>query len=159
MMSSINLDQILARRQLTRNDLNSIKIGEKQLNRFALRVRDWKSCAALLPGIDQQAIDDIDEEHKKVKHKRIALFYLWRQRNGEDATYMSLVKVLLELEDRHLIEFLIDDVYVSRSPTRYDKMTRYKEKLSKLLSFHCCKGKITLASQSRLYKCKIIAKK
>ena len=134
-MYSINLDQILARRQLTRNDLKR-KIGEKQLNKFALRVHDWKSCAALLPGIDQQAVDDIDEEHKKIKHKRIALFNLWRQRNGEDATYISLAEVLLELEHRNLIEILIDVVY----PTQMSSTTDWavdciKESCPKIVSF------------------------
>ena len=140
MMYSVSLDQILTRRKLTRNDLKR-KVGEKQLSRFALRVRDWKSCAALLPGIDQQAIDDIDEECKKINHKRLALLYLWRQRNGEHATYMSLVNVLLELEDRHLIEFLIDNVYFSQNLATNDRITYYKGKISKITS-NCCKGKI-----------------
>ena len=136
MYSTVNLDQILARRGLKLIDLNKT-IGVTHLNRFALRVRDWKSCAALL-GIEQQDVDDIDDEQKKVKHKRLALFYRWWLLNGENATFIKLANVLVELQDRNLIEFLIDDVYFKQISRTTDWAALYKRTFSRITLF--CKG-------------------
>lgn len=99
----IGLDRILRDKGLTREDLNR-PVRVDHLNRVALRIRDWKSCAALL-GISQDVIDDIDEEERNIKSKRIKVFSIWQEWYENDATYLMLANVLVEMERRDLIEF------------------------------------------------------
>lgn len=106
---AVNLDLILARRGLTKENLRK-KIGSNYMYRFARRVNDWKTCGILLE-IPQMIIDDIDTEARKVDHKRIMLFRTWSEVCGKDATYLRLASVLEELGRRDLIELLIDNFY------------------------------------------------
>ena len=99
----LHLDRILHAKRLSRKDLNR-PVRVAHLNRIALRIRDWKSCAALL-GIRQDLIDDIDEEERNIKNKRIKIFSIWHEWYGNDATYLMLAEVLVEMERRDLIEF------------------------------------------------------
>ena len=102
----LSLDGILHAKGLTREALKR-PVRVAHLNRIALRIREWKSCAALL-GIHQDFIDDVDEEEKNVKSKRIKIFSIWQEWYGNDATYFMLAKVLAEMQCRDLIELLID---------------------------------------------------
>ena len=102
----LRLDGILHAKGLTREDLKQ-PVRRAHLNRIALRIRDWKSCAALL-GVRQDFIDDVDEEEKNIKSKRIKIFSIWQEWYGTDATYLLLAKVLAEMQRRDLIELLID---------------------------------------------------
>lgn len=108
----VKLDKILDRRRLKKDDLKK-KIKPKYLNRFALRIDDWKSCGILLD-IPKITIEDIDTEQKRVRHKRIALLNEWAEKCGKDATYYRLAAALEELGRRDLIELLVDNFYLDQ---------------------------------------------
>ncbi len=105
-----SLDRILCAKGLTRGDLNRpVKVAH--LYRVAPRIRDWKRCAALL-GIGQDIIDAVDEEERNVKYKKIKVFSIWQELHGNDATYLMLAKILVEMGRRDLVEDLIN-LYLS----------------------------------------------
>jgi hydrogenase maturation factor len=133
-MYTVNLDRILARRNLNRNNLKR-KITLKYLNKIALKITDWKTCAIHL-GLSLQEIADIEDEQRRNAHRRLVSLNIWHTKNGEDATYINLAEALVQLERVDLIEELLD-IYLcqSHNTTGRDWAAIYKATQSKLKIF------------------------
>jgi hypothetical protein len=127
------LDRILRAKGLTREDLNR-PVSLAHLNRVAIRTRDWKTCAALL-GIGQDIIDDVDEEERNVKGKKIKVFSIWQELHGNDATYLMLAKILVEMGRRDLAEFLINLYLSIPQESPWIESIPDIEKMTKMASF------------------------
>ena len=128
-----SLDRILRDKGLAREDLNR-PIRVAHLNRVALRIRDWKSCAALL-GIGQDVIDDVDEEERNVKFKKIKVFSIWQKLNANDATYLMLATVLVEMGRRDLVDFMINNLSLPEKRNWIESASDMAEKMMQKASF------------------------
>lgn len=107
MADCIDLLSILADNGLNKDDqVINCRIVAKDRNKIAVKISDWKSCAAFL-GLAEQDVDDIIEENRRVRHRRIAMLRRWDERNGQEATYLKLAECLASMGRRDLIELLI----------------------------------------------------
>ena len=82
------------------------RIAVKDRNKIAVKIGDWRSCAAFLDLPDQD-IADIADEHSRIRQQRIALLRLWYEQNGREATYMRLAEALANIGRRDIIEDLV----------------------------------------------------
>ena len=60
--------------------------SEDHLKRLGLKLSDWEVVAMLL-GLDESEIKDIQQEGKSTKQKAMMMLMRWRQSRGEQATY------------------------------------------------------------------------
>ena len=79
------------------------------LPRIALIIGDWKVIGPFL-SISTDTIDEIDEQEKNVRRKKIALLNTWKTREGEKATYLKLVQALQYLQRQDIIDNIIEMV-------------------------------------------------
>ena len=86
--------------------------------RIAVRIEDWKCCAAYL-GVPQQEIDDIVEENTKVRNRRISMLCKWSDLKGPDATCLKLLEVLAEMGRNDLVESLVDTILTEIAESRH----------------------------------------
>ena len=99
------LNDLLARFGFQRRDLVK-PCSEEHGNRIALKVSDWETLAPFI-GLEHQDVEDIKDEYRKSRSRRLALLRKWRQRYGRDATYLKLVEGLQEIGRRDLIEDIL----------------------------------------------------
>ena len=57
-------------------------------------------------GLFESDIKAIENDHKSDQDRVVALFWKWRERKGSDATYLSLMNVLIECENQEAAEKL-----------------------------------------------------
>ena len=135
----LRLDRILEQRGLVNETLRR-PITTEHLSRIAVRIgSDWKSCAAFL-GISNSTVEDIEHEEKKVRNMRIKLFAIWQQLYGEDATYLNLAEVLVDLGRKDLIELLIK-LCLSADTTRRANVLDLHKRVSFIKVATTCRGK------------------
>ena len=104
-MAAENLNAILAAKGYNRNALNHA-VNSSHLTNIAVRIGDWESCATFL-GIPQEDVDDINEENRRVRKRRIAMLQRWKQLKGREATYLNLMESFAQLGRKDLIEFVL----------------------------------------------------
>ena len=85
-------------------------LGSSLRTRIAVKISDWKCCAAYL-GVPQQDIDDIVEENTKERNRRISMLCKWSDLKGPDATCLKLLEIFAEMGRNDLIEFLVDAIH------------------------------------------------
>ena len=61
---------------------------------------NWKSLPFRL-GLEDVVAKDIDKDHLKESDKRREFFRQWKQIKGLEATYRSLVRALLDINQKH----------------------------------------------------------
>ena len=86
--------------------------------RIAVKIGDWKCCAAYL-GVPQQEIDDIVEENTKVRNRRISMLCKWSDLKGPDATCLKLLEVLAEMGRNDLVESSVDTILTEIAESRH----------------------------------------
>ena len=64
----------------------------------------WDIVGHHLPGIKQKHIDDINLDMSDQSQKRQRLVDLWKERNGSDATFGSMITAMLKAEKRNEAE-------------------------------------------------------
>ena len=57
-------------------------------------------------GLSKSDIKAIENDHNSDQNRVVALFWKWRERKGSDATYLSLMKVLIEYKNQEAAEKL-----------------------------------------------------
>ena len=90
--------------ELADQDLDKV-ISDFHLDEIA-QTRDiinWKSLPSLL-GLRDNVAKDIDKDFTKDFDKRREFFQRWKRIKGSEATYRSLVKALLDINQRHEAE-------------------------------------------------------
>ena len=58
-------------------------------------------------GLDEVDEEEIEEE-RNAKEKKLKMMKVWKQRFGEEATYLRFVKACEEVQRRDLIEIVCD---------------------------------------------------
>ena len=108
---AVNLDSILADNGISRhNRIMQSRVTLKHRNEIAIKISDWKSCAAFLEFSDQD-IDDIADEHRGNRQQRIAMLRQWDEKNGREATYLRLTEALAKIGRRDLVEELVSEAF------------------------------------------------
>ena len=88
------LDKLKKRYNLT-DDILSLKCSEDHTLDLEDIISKWRFVGPRLKEIKLKDIDNIDEVQGGRKWKTRMLLQLWRQRNGDDATYGDVVRALL----------------------------------------------------------------
>ena len=68
---------------------------------------NWKSLPSRL-GLQDDVAKDIDKGFTKEFDKRQEFFQQWKRFKGSEATYRSLVKALLDINQRHNAEYVCE---------------------------------------------------
>ena len=55
-------------------------------------------------------IDEIESDQSKAQSRKRVMLEKWRNKNGSDATYLSIVHIFLRMENRQLAEIVIQHV-------------------------------------------------
>ena len=104
MATRSNLEEILAIHRLDEGDLNQVCSKESR-DEFTKRIKNWKAVGAAL-GFTQEDLDLIDSEYEHDDQKKTTLFLQWRMRDGKEATYLKLAKLLFAGEMLDLLQVL-----------------------------------------------------
>ena len=89
------LDKLKRSHNLT-DDILSLKCSDDHALDLADIISKWRLVGPRLKGITGKDISDIDKDVKGGEKLKIrGLIELWRQRNGDDATYGDVVRALL----------------------------------------------------------------
>lgn len=109
MADTVDLTSILADKGLNKeNQILKNRVTAKVRNKIAVKIGDWKSCAAFL-GVPEQDVDDIIEENRRIRQRRIAMLRRWDELYGQGATYLRLAEGLASIGRRDVIELLISE--------------------------------------------------
>ena len=104
---AVSLDSVLTDSSMTRDHpWLKKRVSVKHRRAIAIKIGDWKSCAAFL-GVPDVDVDDITDKHRKGRNRRLAMLRLWVEINGNEATYLKLAEALARIERRDLIESLL----------------------------------------------------
>ena len=57
--------------------------------------------------LTQPEIEAIHRDYDSEKSRRLHMLWKWRRKNGSDATYLALVTVFLQMDDKYLAEFVM----------------------------------------------------
>ena len=68
---------------------------------------------ALGLGLTKADAEQIKQDNNDERTKRAETLFKWREKNGSDATYLTLMKVFIQDEKRELAEFVVD--YLSQN--------------------------------------------
>ena len=58
-------------------------------------------------GCTQSVIEEIRQDHDKERSKKLHMLWNWKSRNGSDATYLAIVTIFLQMENRLLAELVL----------------------------------------------------
>ena len=101
--------------------------------------------------LTQPEIEAIHCDYKSEKSRRLHLLWKWRRKNGSDATYLALITIFLQMEDKSLAEFAIQHIkttYLTDSNNsrlnpekttmypNWDKMSKAEQEQMKNKLFH-----------------------
>ena len=99
-----SLKGILAIHRLDERNLNRACSNEHR-NELTKRIKDWKAVGAAM-GFTQKELDMIDSGYEKDGQKKTTLFIQWSMRDGKEATYLNLAKLLIAGKQLDLLEQL-----------------------------------------------------
>ena len=89
---STSFEEILVIHRLSEGDLSQV-CSKEHRDELAKRINDWKAVGAAL-GFTQEQLDIIDSGYDTVDQKKTALFVQWSMRDGKEATYLNLTKLI-----------------------------------------------------------------
>ena len=72
---------------------------------------------ALSLGLTKADAEHIKQDNSDERTRKAETLFKWREKNGSDATYLSLVKVFIQDKKRELAEFVME--YFSKSTRKY----------------------------------------
>ena len=99
-----SLEEILFQHGLKEADLNR-ECPRSVRDDVALKLDDWEMVGRCLE-FDMEKLRDIDRENRTQDLCKVALLDTWNKREGKEATYLKLIRVLYRRNRRDLVEFL-----------------------------------------------------
>ena len=108
-----NLDDLISRRGLTRDDLESVCPRDVRHN-VAVKLVDWKMVGHCF-GFPKEKLKSISRENDTEDLRKVALLDTWNEREGNRASYLKLADVLHQRERNDLVEFLCDRLVQKRA--------------------------------------------
>ena len=58
-------------------------------------------------GCTQSVIEEICQDHDKERSRKLHMLWNWRRRNGSDATYLAIITIFLQMENRLFAELVL----------------------------------------------------
>ena len=101
------LEKLLQKKSLTEERL-SLKCDEKLFLTLSSKIPHSGLALALSLGLTNADEVKIKRDNDNEKERIIATLVKWRGKNGDDATYLALVKIFIEGENREVAEFILD---------------------------------------------------
>ena len=86
------MEETLAIHRLDEGDLDQI-CSKEHREEFTKRIKDWKVVGIVL-GFTQEHLGSIDNCFQSEEKKKTVLLFQWIVRDGEEATYLKLAKLL-----------------------------------------------------------------
>ena len=77
-------------------------------------------------GLTSCDAEKIKQDRKNEEERIIATLLKWKEKNGSDATYLTLVKTFMQCKNRELAEFILDYVIKNVHLARKQTSGRYK---------------------------------
>ena len=105
-MAEPNLHSILASEQIDSVVLQC-KCSESHLATIAQSITSWKQLSPFL-GLTQQDEEDIQADNSRNAERKVAMLRRWRERSGNEATYLRLAEAFEVLKWRDCISKLLD---------------------------------------------------
>ena len=104
-LTSSELDSILARFNLSKDILEKSCCD----NLFIALKTEIESFEDAAPhfGFKQPEIEKLCQDFNKERTRKLQMLWTWRKKNGSDATYISIVKIFLEMKKPQLAEFVL----------------------------------------------------
>lgn len=102
----MKLDTVLASRALSRDQLVE-PCKQECLDKMALKLSRWKILCPFL-GLSSEEEEKILKSHQKNSHRRSGMLNLWREKLGDEATYLRLITVFDEAKMSGMIINLLD---------------------------------------------------
>lgn len=96
--------EILSRHGLKETDLDK-ECPRGVRNEVAVKLDDWKMIGCYLD-FTLEKLRNIQHENESQDLCKVALLDTWNKREGKEATYLKLVRVLYRRNRRDLVEFL-----------------------------------------------------
>ena len=101
------LDILLTRFSLSPSNLEKPCDNNKLFLALMLKITRFDDAAPFF-GFMPPDIEAIQCDFKSEKSRRLHMLWQWKRKNGHDATYLALVKVFLDMGDKHLAEFVVE---------------------------------------------------
>ena len=95
------------------------------LNELALFITEWQSMAPFL-GLTDSEEEEIAEDSRPLKRKKVAMLRKWKEKFGHEATYLKLANVFWKLKLIDLIEKLCELLSDSCASSLDDKPSAIK---------------------------------
>ena len=110
-----SLEEILSRHGLKEADLNR-ECPRDVRDEVAVKLDNWEMFGRCLE-FDMEKLRDIDRENRTQDLCKVALLDTWYKREGKEATYLKLIRVLYRRNRRDLVEFLCEKIMHSQPLT------------------------------------------
>ena len=92
----MDISEVLADKGLDEETLNCPCTPEHR-NEIAIQITSWETLAPFI-GLSSTDEEEIDEDNKSTKSKRIALLRKWNEKLGKGATYLHLMRGFAKIE-------------------------------------------------------------
>ena len=84
-----------------------INVHDRSIPKITKRIKNWKTLARWL-GVGEPGISAIDNEGNDEDEKRNKLLYKWIEREGNAATYYTLIEAFENNEDKDTADYIRD---------------------------------------------------
>ena len=101
------MEKLLRTKSLTEERL-SLACDEKLFLELSSQIPRCDLTLALSLGLTPADGQQIKCNNDNEKDRIIATLLKWKEKNGSDATYLALVKIFIQHENRELAEFILD---------------------------------------------------
>ena len=112
----VKLDSILASRALSRNDLEK-PCSIECLDKMALKLTRWKVLCPFL-GLSSSEEEKILASHQKNSQRRVRMLKLWREKFGDEGTYLKLATGFEDAKMGDMLITLLDWLQENEWPSR-----------------------------------------
>ena len=106
MMRSPKLEHVLTQKQISDQMINQ-PCKQEHISEISLQITDWQTIAEFLE-LTEVEKEEIENDQRSTKHKRIAMFRKWKQKFGMRATYGKLMIALNRCNQIGTIEMICD---------------------------------------------------
>ena len=99
------LDRLLTQFSQSRNSLQK-PCDDKLLLALTTQISRFDITAPYF-GLTESEIEVICCDYDKERSRRLHMLWQWKKKNGSDATYLALITIFLQMEDKCLAEFVM----------------------------------------------------
>ena len=103
-----DLQSLVTNYNLSQTDLEK-QCDDELFLTLMQQIQNFKDTAPFF-GLTMPEIDEIQEDESKTQSRKRGMLEKWRNKNGSDATYLSIVHIFLNMKNRQLAEIVLQHV-------------------------------------------------